>query len=189
MCSPKVFGAKSNGFLINDLKRRGANCKMATHPCACGYFGDASGRCRCAPDQIARYRGRISGPLLDRIDMHVEVPTMTRELLLRTNSAPAESSAIVRARVQAAHERQLQRAGKINARLTAGEIPKYCKLTSRQNHLLAGAIDKFGLSGRALHRILKLARTIADLELSADIADHHVTEAIAYRKLDRHTAG
>lgn len=110
---------------------------------------------------------------------------MTRELLLRTNAAPAETSAIVRARVQAAHQRQLQRAGKTNACLTAREIPQYCSLNPHQNRMLAQAIDKFGLSGRALHRILKLARTIADLESSHAIADHHLTEAIAYRKLDR----
>jgi magnesium chelatase family protein len=157
----------------------------AFNPCACGYFGDSSGRCRCAPDHIARYRARISGPLLDRIDMHIEVPNMTRELLLRKESTPAEASAVVRTRVQAAHERQIQRAGKANARLTASEVAQYCKLTSRQNHMLAQAIDKLGLSGRALHRILKLARTIADLEASDAIADHHLTEAIAYRKLDR----
>ncbi len=157
----------------------------AFNPCMCGYFGDPSGRCKCAPDQIARYRGRISGPLLDRIDIHIEVPNMTRELLLRTDAAPAESSAVVRARVQAAHQRQMQRAGKTNARLTAREIPQYCSLNSRQNHMLAQAIDKLGLSGRALHRILKLARTIADLESSVLIEDHHLTEAIAYRTLDR----
>jgi magnesium chelatase family protein len=161
----------------------------AFNPCMCGYFGDLSGRCRCAPDQIARYRARISGPLLDRIDIHIEVPNMTRELLLRTDAAPAETSAVVRARVQAAHDRQLQRAGKTNARLTAREIPQYCHLNSRQNQMLAAAIDKLGLSGRALHRILKLARTIADLESSRDIADHHLTEAIAYRKLDRRNGG
>ncbi|OGT83571.1 MAG: hypothetical protein A3H91_02520 [Gammaproteobacteria bacterium RIFCSPLOWO2_02_FULL_61_13] len=153
----------------------------------CGYFGDASGRCRCAPDQIARYRARVSGPLLDRIDMHIEVPNMTRDLLLHRNRAPAESSAQVRARVEAAHQRQVQRAGKTNARLNTREIEQHCRLTAQQNRMLAQAIDKLGLSGRALHRILKLARTIADLESSSGIADTHLTEAIAYRKLDRRT--
>ena len=117
--------------------------------------------------------------------MHIEVPNMTRELLLRTNSAAAESSAVVRARVQAAHERQLNRAGKTNARLSAREVTQHCQLNSRQNQMLVAAIDKLGLSGRALHRILKLARTIADLEASDVIEDHHLTEAIAYRTLDR----
>ena len=159
----------------------------AFNPCPCGYHGDISGRCRCAPDQIAHYRARLSGPLLDRIDMHIEVPNMTRELLLQGNRAPAESSAMVRARVEVAHQRQLQRAGKANARMITREIEQHCRLTPAQNRLLAGAIDKLGLSGRALHRILKLARTIADLESSPGIADTHLTEAIAYRKLDRLT--
>jgi magnesium chelatase family protein len=151
----------------------------------CGYFGDSSGRCRCAPDQIARYRARISGPLLDRIDMHIEVPNMTRALLMQDNRTPSESSAQVRTRVNAAYQRQLQRTGKTNARLDAREIELHCRLTAPQNRMLARAIDKLGLSGRALHRIFKVARTIADLESSRDIADTHLTEAIAYRKLDR----
>jgi magnesium chelatase family protein len=153
----------------------------------CGYFGDSSGRCRCAPDQIARYRARISGPLLDRIDMHIEVPNMTRELLLHGNRPAAESSAQVRVRVEAAHQHQLQRAGKANARLNTREIEQHCQRTAPQNRMLAQAIEKLGLSGRALHRILKLARTIADLESSPGIADTHLTEAIAYRTLDRRT--
>jgi magnesium chelatase family protein len=157
----------------------------AFNPCVCGYFGDPSGRCRCTPDQIARYRGRISGPLLDRIDLHVEVPNMTQELLFRSQKVTAENSADVRARVEAAHQRQQQRAGKCNARMTSGELDLHCRLSDAQRRLLAAAIDRLGLSGRALHRILKVARTIADLAGLESIGDEQLAEAIAYRSLDR----
>jgi magnesium chelatase family protein len=154
----------------------------AFNPCPCGYDGDASGRCRCSPDLIARYRARVSGPLLDRIDMHVHVPNMTRELLLPASGTVAESSATVRGRVVSAHQRQLERQGKANARLGARDIETYCALSSGQRRILAAAMERLGFSGRALHRVLKVARTIADLEGTDRIDDAHLMEAIAYRQ-------
>ncbi len=153
----------------------------AFNPCPCGYDGDASGRCRCAPDQIARYRSRISGPLLDRIDLHVHVPNMTRELLVPSTAIPVESSAAVRARVVAAHRLQLERQGKVNARLGGRELDAVCPLTPGQRRLLVAAMERLGFSGRALHRILKVARTVADVAGAERIDDAHLMEAIAYR--------
>ncbi|MCX8049992.1 MAG: YifB family Mg chelatase-like AAA ATPase [Methylohalobius sp.] len=155
----------------------------AMNPCPCGYFGDSSGRCQCSPTQIARYRERISGPLLDRIDIHLEVNCHTQELL----SCPTtqRSSAEMRASVLAARERALARAGKLNAHLNVSEIERLCTPDPPGQSLLTQAIAKLGLSHRALHRILKVARTIADLEGSSDVAARHVSEAIHYRCLDR----
>ena len=156
----------------------------AMNPCPCGYLGDPSGRCRCSSEQVQRYRARISGPLLDRIDLHVEVPRLPAELLC-TPHATAESSAMVRARVCAARERQLARAGKPNALLGNGEIERDCVLTEDNQRLLAHAVEKLRLSARAYHRILKVARTIADMDQADQIATPHLSEAIAYRRLDR----
>lgn len=157
----------------------------AMNPCPCGYLGDASGRCRCTPDQVRGYRARVSGPLLDRIDMHMEVPTVPHGELLHANPGNAESSASVRMRVQSARERQWQRAGMANCRLDAKAIEKVCVLNSAQRQLLEVAMQRLGLSARAAHRILKVARTIADLEAAQDIRSEHLSEAIQYRCLDR----
>jgi magnesium chelatase family protein len=156
----------------------------AMNPCPCGYLGDPSGRCRCSADQIRRYRAKISGPLLDRIDMHVEVPNMTGAILRRAGG-PGETSRDVRQRVMRARDRQQCRAGKPNHKLTGREVERYCPLDAEQTRLLEGAIAKFNLSARALHRIIKLARTIADLAESETIAMAHLTEAITYRRLER----
>ncbi len=157
----------------------------AMNPCPCGYQGDASGRCRCTPDQILRYRGRISGPLVDRIDMHVDVPRVPQAMLRLGTPGGEESSAAIRARVTAARQRALSRAGRPNAWLTPPQIKRDCGLTEDGHRLLERAIDKLGLSHRAYHRILKLARTIADLAGEGDIGIPHLSEAIGYRRLDR----
>ncbi len=155
----------------------------AMNPCPCGYAGDTSGRCRCTPDQIERYRGRISGPLLDRIDLHVEVPRLPHAELRA--GASVESSAEVRRRVIASRDRQLARAGKPNALLASREIENDCALTDGGQQLLERAVEKLGLSARGYHRILRVARTIADLASAESIADTHLAEAIGYRRLDR----
>lgn len=157
----------------------------AMNPCPCGYLGDASGRCHCTSEQVLRYRARISGPLLDRIDMHLEVPRISHEVLRKGSLQGEESSATIRERVVAAREFALARSGKANSALTAKEVKQLCILSEPGHQLLEQAMDKFGLSHRAYHRILKLARTIADLAHSEAIDIVHLSEAISYRKLDR----
>ena len=153
------------------------------NPCPCGYLGHFSGKCRCTPDQVARYRGKISGPLIDRIDIHLEVPVVPQEDLLRQTAG--EASEAVRARVAAAHRVQIDRQGKANSNLTTREIDRWCAPDAAAEGLLRQAIARLNLSARAYHRVLKLARTIADLASSEAIAAAHVAEAIQYRKLDR----
>ncbi len=157
----------------------------AMNPCPCGYLGDHSGRCHCTQDQIARYRGRISGPLLDRIDMHVEVPRLDLARLTTSADDCGETTAVVRARVARARDRQLARAGKPNHVLGPAEIQRHCALEAEGRRLLEQAIDRLALSARAYHRILKVARTIADLDAVERIAPQHLGEAIGYRRLDR----
>ncbi|MGH8123433.1 MAG: YifB family Mg chelatase-like AAA ATPase [Rudaea sp.] len=154
----------------------------AMNPCPCGYAGDASGRCACTPDAIRRYRARVSAPLLDRIDLQIEVP---RVPLTELGSAGqvGESSANVRERVLAARQLQMRRAGKANAALKHREVQRDCALSARDRALLERALDKLGLSARAYHRILRVARTIADLAGSAPIEAAHLSEAIQYRRL------
>ena len=155
----------------------------AMNPCPCGYLGHFNGRCRCTPDQVARYRGKISGPLLDRIDIHLEVPAVPQEDLLR--QAAGEASGAVRERVATAHQVQIQRQGRSNSSLGTREIDRWCRPQAAAEGLLRQAISRLNLSARAYHRVLKLARTIADLAGSEAIAVAHVAEAIQYRKLDR----
>jgi len=157
----------------------------AMNPCPCGYLGDASARCRCTAEQVARYRARISGPLLDRIDLHVEVPRVPAERLSAAAADAAETSEQVRSRVERARERQLARAGKPNQALTPTELDRTCALDEAGLSLMNQALQRFGLSARAYHRVLKVARTIADLGGHERIGTHHLTEAIAYRRLDR----
>jgi magnesium chelatase family protein len=155
----------------------------AMNPCPCGHLGDVSGRCRCTPDQVARYRGRISGPLLDRIDLQIEVPAVPHDELAR--AAGGEPSATIRARVIAAHERQRVRQGVANARLGAGDVERFCAPGTRAAALLQRAVVQLGLSARAYHRVLKVARTIADLGGADTITETHVAEAVQYRRVDR----
>ena len=158
----------------------------AMNPCPCGYFGDISGRCRCTPDKVSHYRARISGPLLDRIDMHVEVPPVPREMLLNNHTVPrGETSAAVRERVEVARERALARGGCANFALSHKQIDEVCRLDTDGRQLLEQAIHRLGLSARAYHRILKVARTIADLMAQEKINLAHIAEAIQYRCLDR----
>jgi magnesium chelatase family protein len=154
----------------------------AMNPCPCGYLGD-SGRCRCSPQLIIRYRSKISGPLLDRIDLHIEVPNLPRSELRQ--DITGETSAKVRARVIAAREIQIQRSGRANSLLGNREIDKFCRLSEMDERLLDTAMEQLGLSARAWYRILKVARTIADLANSENIQTSHLTEAITYRRLER----
>ena len=152
----------------------------AMNPCACGYHGAASGKCRCTPDQVARYRHKISGPLLDRIDLQVEVPALPAEALQK--APEGESSATVRARVIQARARQQARQGKSNARLNTREIDLYCQPDAIGASLLKQALNRLNLSARAYHRVLRVARSIADLAGSAAIAPQHIAEAVQYRR-------
>ncbi|WP_300453674.1 YifB family Mg chelatase-like AAA ATPase [Accumulibacter sp.] len=152
----------------------------AMNPCPCGYHGDSRGRCRCTPDQVLRYRSRLSGPLLDRIDLQIEVPALPADVLQR--APDGEASAAVRARVTRARERQMARQGKANARLTTREIDQHCQPAASAATLLKQAISRFELSARAFHRVLKVARTLADLAGSDAIEMPHVAEAVQYRR-------
>ncbi|MHB9154252.1 MAG: YifB family Mg chelatase-like AAA ATPase [Endomicrobiales bacterium] len=160
----------------------------AMNPCPCGNLGHPEKECRCTPYQVQKYRARISGPLLDRIDIHLEIPPL-RTAELTEDAAPAESSAEVRGRVVAARQRQRARfeGSRIycNGMMGPRHLKKYCRLDEESRHLLRAAIERLGLSARAYDRILKVSRTIADLEGKDDIGKAHVAEAIGYRTLDR----
>jgi magnesium chelatase family protein len=178
----------------------------AMNPCPCGYAGDSRGRCHCTAEQIIRYRNRISGPLIDRIDIHIEIaPLPVKDLMVEARDgiipgetggtaaavgagyeAPkAEDSATVAQRVAAARSLQLQRQGKLNARLASAEVASFCGLAKEPRALLATAITRLGLSARAYHRVLKVARTCADLSHASDIRTVDVAEAVKLRALDR----
>ena len=152
----------------------------AMNPCPCGYAGDKSGRCMCTADQVSRYRARISGPLLDRIDLHVEVARPNRFPYRKTGESP-ESSEAVRKRVICARDRQLKRSGVANAQLDVASVRQYCKPDRKNQKFLEDAAEKMGLSPRAYQRILKVARTLADLENLDEIRKSHLAEALAYR--------
>jgi len=160
----------------------------AMNPCPCGWAGDRSGRCRCSGEAIQRYRGRVSGPLLDRIDLHVQVPRLEpREL--RSDAPCGEDSATVRARVVAARNVQLERSSKPNAQLLPTELDLHCRLEPDDQHLLESAVEQLQLSARSMHRILRVARTLADLAETDRITTPQLAEAIGYRQVDRGGAG
>jgi magnesium chelatase family protein len=155
----------------------------AMNPCPCGFLGDTQRQCRCAPDQLQRYRARLSGPLVDRIDLHVPVTRPSPEALLDPGGGN-ESSAQVRERVDSGHRRQRARQGKSNAALGAPELLNSSRLEMAGNRLLRSAADRLALSGRSLHRVLRVARTIADLEDAGAVGAAHISEALAFRGLD-----
>jgi len=159
----------------------------AMNPCPCGYYGDIHKTCRCTTTQIRQYQSKISGPLLDRIDIHIEVPSLRyRDLATRVT---AESSVEIRRRVTRARTLQRDRFNGsdtlVNARMSEGQIKKYCAIDEESHKLLEMAIDRLGMSARTCTRILKVARTIADLEEEPSVQARHVAEAIQYRNLDR----
>ncbi|MCW8887899.1 MAG: YifB family Mg chelatase-like AAA ATPase [Gammaproteobacteria bacterium] len=156
----------------------------AMNPCPCGYLGHPNGKCRCTSEQIGRYRSRISGPLLDRIDMQVEVPPLPQHELQKKNRE-MESSQTIHQRVVQSREKQLSRQALPNAQLSSREIEKYCGLDDSCQQLITRASNQLGLSARAHHRIRRVARTIADLAQSDEITPEHLAEAIGYRQLDR----
>lgn len=159
----------------------------AMNPCPCGYLGDPKHACRCSPRQIHHYRSRISGPLLDRIDIHVEVPAIAYKDL--RGVVASEPSSAIRKRVSRARLRQTERYAKdrlvCNAQMGNRQIRKHCQLSKETDRLLENVVDKLGMSARTHNRILKIARTIADLEASESTMEQHVAEAIQYRCLDR----
>ena len=162
-------------------------CSLEPHGCPCGYYSDATKECNCTVPQIQRYRSKISGPLMDRIDIHIEVPAVKyRDLASRDAGEPSRE---IKKRVDGARKTQLERfkGMKIysNAQMTNRHIKKFCQINETSQKLLETAIDTFGLSARAYTRILKVARTIADLEGREDIQPSHLSEAIQYRTLDR----
>jgi magnesium chelatase family protein len=154
----------------------------AMNPCPCGYFGDTGGRCACPPAVIRHYRARVSGPLLDRIDLHVEVPRLEVAQMVR-GSGNEEGNAAVLARVTRAREVQIGRVRKPNARLSSREVEKWCHMERGAEALLEHSITALGLSARAYHRVCKVARTIADLEGVGTVALRHVAEAVQLRRL------
>jgi magnesium chelatase family protein len=164
-----------------------AKCMLvaAQNPCPCGYLGDKSHQCSCAPAQIIRYQKKVSGPLLDRIDIHITVPAVNVEKLTEKETADIESSATIRERVQKARDRQTKRyantAISSNAELTNKAIKEYCDLSDECLTLLRTAVSNLNLSGRSYYRIIKLSRTIADLEASEHITPNHIAEALQYR--------
>jgi len=168
-------------------KLTGNRRRSVPHGCPCGYYSDLTHECTCTIPQIHRYRAKISGPLMDRIDIHIEVPAVKyRDLASRD---PGESSREIKTRVDTARRTQLDRfkGMKIycNAQMTNRHIKKFCQIDETSQRLLELAIDKFGLSAWAYTRILKVARTIADLEGIENIQAPHLSEAIQYRSLDR----
>lgn len=154
----------------------------AMNPCPCGFLGDVNSRCRCTEDQIFRYQNKISGPLLDRLDMIIEVHSIPEVIINQTREKTSESSTTIRCRVISAFSKQLKRHDVSNSALKTSDIEKFCVLSKTDKSLLQTATTKLGLSGRAIHRILKVARTIADISDSENIETQHLSEAISYRK-------
>jgi magnesium chelatase family protein len=154
---------------------------IAMNPCPCGFLGDVSERCECPPGRIAAYRGRVSGPLLDRIDLRIAVPTL-RSHELSEPIPSGDSTEQAAARVRAARERQLVRSGKLNARLSIHDLSAHCRLDAAAEQLFWQSQARLGISARSYHRTLRVARTIADLEGSDRIHATHVAEALQLKR-------
>jgi magnesium chelatase family protein len=159
----------------------------AMNPCPCGHLGDPAAKCRCTPERIDTYRSRISGPLLDRIDLHVDVPRVPPQVIAGTGRA--EPSECVARRVAASRARQLERQGRSNARIEGAEVIALSRAEPAALELLETAMRRLALSARAYHRVLRVARTIADLADSDPVSVAHVAEAVALRQLDRRGGG
>lgn len=157
----------------------------AMNPCPCGYAGSLNRACQCSREQVARYIGKLSGPFLDRIDLQVEVASLPPEILSIKEITSEETSFFIKEKVLCAREKQLQRAEKCNAHLNIKELDRFCELTKESQLLLNQVMQKFNWSARMYHRIIKVARTIADLEASENILTTHLSEALTYRALDR----
>jgi len=157
----------------------------AMNPCPCGYAGSARRECRCSDEQIQRYLGKLSGPLLDRIDMHVVVPSLPPGVMISQELSGQESSEQIQARILQARELQLLRQGKCNIELHTREIDLHCSLEENSRRLLDQIIEKFGFSARVFHRLLKVARTIADLAGSPSINTEHLSQSLTFRCLDK----
>jgi len=160
----------------------------AMNPCPCGYYGDEKDRCTCSPEKIARYRSRISGPLLDRIDLHVDVPPLPKGLLSDPTCLETDDSEHSEAvhRIASARELMINRCGKLNRDLSADELASCCRLSVEDRNMLDVAIERLGISARGYYRILKVARSIADISDSKNVETPHLTEALGYRNLERY---
>ena len=160
----------------------------AMNPCPCGFYGHPTKRCTCSPKAVAKYLGKISGPMLDRLDIHVEVPPVQYDEL-KDDGDSSETSAEIKKRVDRARQIQNERYKNenitCNARLTPSQLKKYCILTEDAENILEAAFKKMGLSGRAYDRLLKVSRTLADLDESEYIESYHIAQAIQFRSLDR----
>ena len=183
----QFFGLYDKYFLNMELYRLTLCLSSVLHGCPCGYYGTYTKKCRCTPNQIERYIAKISGPLMDRIDIHIEVPPVEFRKLRRRGHNGTGSEQL-REQVHLARQKQIQRYGdstKSNAMMSHRQVEAFCELDQAAEYVLRQALTEFALSARAHDKILKVARTIADLEQSNDVKLEHVTEAISYRKLDR----
>jgi len=157
----------------------------AMNPCPCGYAGSTHRECQCSLEQIKRYRSRLSGPLLDRIDMQVEVAQIEADTLSASTAVTLESSATIRKRVEQVRHVQIMRQGKCNATLSVRELEHYALLEPKAEVVLKRVMTKFHLSARVYHRLLKLARTMADMDQQEGIAEPHIAEALSCRYFDK----